>query len=133
MTRLNNDVKKYIDAVENLGRREDALVLAKLMQEITGEPAKSYGSCVGYGNYHYRYESGREGDAPLVTFAARKANMVVFIMPGFSDYRDLLSKLGKHRTGSSCLYLGRLKSIDLDVLGQLVKESVIHIRRKYKV
>lgn len=81
----------------------------------------------------YRYESGREGDAPLVVFTPRKANMVVYIMPGFSEYKGLLSKLGKHRIGSSCLYLGRLTSIDLDVLGQIVGESVNHMRRKYKV
>ena len=103
------------------------------MHEITVEPAKSYGSCIAYGNYHYRYESGREGDAPLVAFAARKANMVVCIMPGFSEYKDLLSQLGKHRTGKSCLYLGRLDSIDMDVLSQIVDESVTHMRRKYKI
>ena len=130
---LASDVEQYIKKVANRGRREGALALAKLMQEITGEPAKSYGYCVGYGNYHYRYDSGREGGAPLVAFAARKANMVVYIMPGFSEYKDLLSQLGKHRTGKSCLYRGRLKSIDRDVLGQIVKESVFHMRRKYNV
>ena len=69
----------------------------------------------------------------MVAFAARKANMVVYIMPGFSEYKDLSSQLGKHRTGKSCLYRGRLKSIDRDVLGQIVKESVFHMRRKYNV
>ena len=93
---------------------------------------KNYGNCIGFGNYHYRYESGREGDAPLVAFTPRKANMVVYIMPGFSDYKNLLSQLGKHRIGKSCLYLGRLSSIDLSILSRLVKDSVNHMRRKYK-
>ncbi len=126
-------VKQYIDNVTHPGRREDARLLVKLMQEASGERPKYWNIGIGYGKYHYRYESGVEGDFPLVAFAARKANMVVYIMPGFSEYGDLLDKLGKHKTGKSCLYLGRLASIDLSVLGQLVGESVELMRRRYRV
>ena len=126
-------VKQYINCVSHPGRREDARLLVKLMQDVTGERPKNWGTYIGYGNYHYRYESGVEGDAPLTAFAARKANMVVYIMPGFSEYGDLLEKLGKHKTGKSCLYLGRMASIDLSVLSQLVGESVELMRRRYKV
>ena len=126
-----SDVERFVDSVQHAGRREDARVLLDLMQEVTGEPPVRHGSAVGFGSYHYRYESGREGDSVLVGFAPRKANMVVYIMPGFSEYGDLLSKLGKHRTGKSCLYLGRLDSIDLKVLRRLIKRSVSFMRRKY--
>ncbi len=127
-----SDVERFVDSVQHPGRREDARVLLDLMQEVTGEPPARHGSAIGFGSYHYRYESGREGDSVLVGFAPRKANMVVYIMPGFSEYGDLLSKLGKHRTGKSCLYLGRLDAIDLKVLRRLIKQSVSFMRRKYR-
>lgn len=124
-------VTGFIDSIPNEGRRADARVLVRLMEDVTREPAMLNGSIIGFGNYHYVYDSGHEGDAPLVGFAPRKANMVVYIMPGFSKYAKLLDKLGKHRTGSSCLYLGRLNRIDLDVLRELVDKSVAHMRQKY--
>ena len=127
----NKEALVLIENVPNAGRRDDARVLLDLIQEVTGEPPIVYGSTIGFGKYHYVYESGREGDSFLVAFAPRKANMVIYIMPGFSDYQDLLGKLGKHRTGSSCLYLGRLKTIDLKVLRRLVDKSVKQMRRKH--
>ncbi|MEM1434401.1 MAG: DUF1801 domain-containing protein [Pseudomonadota bacterium] len=126
------DVVTYLESVEHPGRREDAFVLLKLLGEITGEPPRLWGpSMIGFGQYHYVYDSGREGDHFLTGFAPRKANMVVYVMPGFAAYRALLDKLGKHRTGSSCLYLGRLDSIDLNVLKRLLTQSVRDMRRKY--
>ena len=124
-------VKQFIDNVPHPGRREDARLLTKLMRDATGEQPKNWGTSIGFGRYHYRYESGHEGDAPLVAFAPRKANMVVYIMPGFSGFGDLLAQLGKHRKGQSCLYLGRLASIDLSILNRLVGESVELMRKKY--
>lgn len=127
-------VADYMAAIANAGRREDAEQMLALMQTITGEPPVLWGpSIVGFGSYHYVYESGREGDSMLTGFAARKANMVVYVMPGFSDYSGLLAKLGKHKTGASCLYLGRLSSVDMDVLAQLITASVNHMRKKYGV
>ncbi len=126
------DVEEYLAGIEHAGRREDAYTLLHMMGEVTGEPARLWGpSIIGFGSYHYVYESGREGDAMLTGFAPRKANMVVYVMPGFSAYQKHLGKLGKHRTGSSCLYLGRLSGIDQDVLRTLVHESVTHMRDKY--
>jgi len=138
-TRANNktqphdgDVAAYLDGVAHPGRREDAFVLLDLMREVTGERAKLWGySIVGFGTYHYVYDSGREGDHMLTGFAPRKANMVVYVMPGFDRYADLLSKLGKYKTGRSCLYLGRLSGIDMDVLRRLIAASVDDMRRKY--
>ena len=88
-------------------------------------------SIVGFGSYHYRYASGREGDWPVAGFSPRKQNLVIYIMPGFSDYGDLLGKLGKYRTGKSCLYVNKLDDVDLELLEQLVRESVAEMKRRY--
>ncbi len=126
------DVSAFLGSVEHPGRREDAQQLLELMAEVTGMQPVMWGpSIVGFGKYHYVYESGREGDSFLVGFSPRKANLVVYIMPGFTEYADLLSDLGKYRTGKSCLYLGRLHSVNLQVLRTLVRKSVSQMQRKY--
>lgn len=128
------DVESYLAGIEHSGRQTDAFVLLDLMREVTGEQAVLWGSSiVGFGQYHYVYDSGREGDHMLTGFAPRKANMVVYIMPGFADYQSQLKQLGKYKTGSSCLYLGRLSGVDLDVLRDLIDRSVGHMREKYQV
>ncbi len=122
------DVDAFIDAVENDRKREDSRVLLDLMREVTGEEPVMWGSSmVGFGQYHYRYESGREGDWFLAGFAPRKSSLVVYIMSGFPRHEELMSKLGKHRTGSSCLYINKLDDVDLDVLRELVRRSVEHV------
>jgi hypothetical protein len=120
------DVDGFIDAVANENRRSDARALCELMTSVTGEPAVMWGSSiVGFGSYHYRYESGRTGDAPVAAFSPRKANLVVYLVGGFEDrYPKLLERLGPHTTGKACLYLKRLADVDLDVLRQLVERSV---------
>ncbi|MCO5207271.1 MAG: DUF1801 domain-containing protein, partial [Anaerolineae bacterium] len=91
---------------------------------VTGEPGALWGtSIVGFGTYHYKYASGREGDWFVTGFSPRKQNMTLYIMPGFEQYNDLLSKLGKHKTGKSCLYINKLDDVDLDVLRELVAQS----------
>ena len=126
------DVNAFLDAVENSRRRADARRLLELMQTVTGEPPKMWGpSIVGFGKYHYRYASGREGDSLVVGFSPRKQNLVIYVMPGFSDYGELLGKLGKFRTGRSCLYVNKLDDVDLQLLEQLVRESVEEMKRRY--
>ena len=128
--RNHGDVMEYLDSVENQRRREDSLVLLDVMGEITGEPAEMWGgSIVGFGSYHYVYESGREGDWFLTGFAPRKQSLTLYIMPGFEHYDDLLARLGKHKIGRSCLYINKLADVDMDVLRELVAESVAHMRR----
>ena len=130
--RNEGDVDVYLDTVENPRRREDARRVLDLMREITGEPPKMWGSSiVGFGSYHYTYASGREGDWPVVGFAPRKQNLVLYIMPGFARYDSLLARLGKHRTGRSCLYVNKLADVDPDVLEELVRESVVEMKRRY--
>ena len=128
----DGDVVEFLNKIEHNGRREDAFELLSMMEEVSGEPARMWGpSIVGFGEYHYVYDSGREGDHMLTGFAPRKANMVVYVMPGFGEYGALLDQLGKHKTGASCLYLGRLNNVDLNVLRKLVAQSVEDMRRKY--
>jgi hypothetical protein len=125
-------VAKYLRAVEHPQRVADALALLELMQEVTGEKAVLWGdSIVGFGSYHYKYKSGREGDWPVTGFAPRKQNLVVYIMPGFKQYTALLKKLGKHRHSSSCLYINKLEDISLPVLKQLVARAVKDMGKMY--
>ncbi len=110
-------------------RQEDCFALLELMGEVTGAPATMWGSAiVGFGNYHYTYASGREGDWFAVGFSPRKQNLTLYIMAGFDRYEELLAKLGKHSIGKSCLYVKRLADVDMDVLGQLVEASVAHVK-----
>jgi hypothetical protein len=125
-------VETFLDRVPDDGKKADALVLIDLMQTATGERPVMWGpSIVGFGSYHYRYESGREGDSPVVGFSPRKTSLVIYIVTGFSGAEPLLAKLGKHSTGTSCLYIKRLSDVDLKVLAQLIKQSVRAVRKTY--
>src|SRR4051794_2754223 len=120
------DAAEFIAALSSASRREDAHKLSGLLAEWTGEQPVMWGrSIVGFGQYHYRYDSGREGTGPLVSFAPRTANLVVYLVGGFQTrYPKLLEQLGPHNSGKGCLYLKRLADIDLDVLGALVDRTV---------
>ena len=135
-TRKNtNSVKDFIAAVDHEQRRQDSRVLLKLFREVTGKRPRMWGdSIIGFGEYHYKSERSRqEGDWPLTGFSPRKRAMTIYIMPGFSDYGDLLDKLGKYKHSVSCLYVSRLDDIDLRVLKQLIRRSVADMRKKYVV
>jgi hypothetical protein len=130
-TRKNEgDVRAFIASVENDRRRADAFTLLDLMQDALGEAPALWGdSIIGFGSYHYQYDSGREGDMPLVGFSPRKQNLAVYIMAGFDQYDALLDKLGKHKTGKACLYINKLADVDQDVLIELVKRAADHMAR----
>jgi hypothetical protein len=126
-------VKRFLDAVENERRREDAKKVLALMKDVTGEQPRMWGeSIVGFGKYRYRYDSGREGEWFLTGFSPRKQSLTLYIMSGFSRYDELLKRLGKHKTGSSCLYVNRLEDVDEKVLRRLVKDSVAFLRKRPK-
>ena len=128
----NASVDAYIDAVEDPQKREDCRAIAAMMADTTGAEARMWGSSiVGFGAYHYRYASGREGDFMEAGFAARKRTLTLYIMAGFSEYGELLGQLGKHTTGKSCLYIKRLADVDQDVLREMVERSVAWIRARY--
>lgn len=132
-TKQNNaSVTEFIKSVENETRRRDCRQLLELMRKVTGKRPKMWGSSmVGYGRYHYRYASGHEGDWFVTGFSPRKQDLTVYIMPGFTKYEKLLAKLGKHRTGKSCLYLKKLEDVDLKILEQIVERSVEDMARIY--
>jgi hypothetical protein len=119
----------FLNNVEHTTRREDSFVLLKMMEDITGEDAVRWGSSiVGFGSYHYIYESGREGDMPYIGFSPRKQSMTLYIMPGFDDYEEMLAKLGKHKIGKACLYVNKLADVDSNVLRSLIKRSYEHMK-----
>ena len=122
----------FIDALDDEQKRADCRVVGELMAEITGAEGVIWGSSiVGFGSYHYRYASGREGDFFEAGFSPRKRALTIYVMAGFAEYDDLLARLGKHTTGKSCLYVKRLADIDLDVLREMLVRSVAYIRAKY--
>jgi len=115
-------VSEFIDAITDEGRRSDAKALVKLMQKAAGEKPKMWGpSIIGFGSYHYTYDSGREGDMPVVAFSPRKAATVLY---GLSDAEALLPKLGKHTRGKGCLYIKKLADVDQKVLETMAAKAV---------
>lgn len=128
----DRSVQAFLAGVADVRRREDCLTLVQMMQDVTGAPARMWGdTIVGFGSYHYTYASGRTGDWPLIAFSPRKANLTLYIMAGFEAYETLLSQLGKHKTGKSCLYVKTLRDLDMDILKQLMTLSVEHMRATY--
>jgi hypothetical protein len=116
----------YIGALTDPIRRSDAKKLVQLMQRLSGEKPRLWGpSIVGFGKYHYRYESGREGDMPLIAFSPRKAALVLYGLLGQADTKALLAKLGNHTTGKGCLYIKKLADVDSKVLESLIKNAVV--------
>lgn len=105
-------------------RHEDCRTIAAMMQRATGEPAVMWGAIVGFGRYKYSYANGREAEWPVVGFSPRKTDLTLYIMPGFDRYEALLGKLGKHKTGKSCLYIKRLADIDVNALQAIIDASV---------
>ena len=130
----SSSVTAYLNSIENTSRRADAKAMHKLMREVTGERARMWGSSlVGYGSYSYPYASGQSGSSALCGFSPRKQNLVVYIMPGFKPYKSLMAKLGKYRTGKSCLYINKIENVDKTVLRKLVDKSVRDMRKKYNI
>lgn len=125
-------VEAFLDSVENKRRQADSRAVHEMMARVSGEPARMWGSAiVGFGRYHYKYDSGREGDYMLTGYSPRKQALTVYIMPGFSQYQDQMARLGKHKTGKSCLYINKVDDIDLDVLEEIIRLSLDYMREKY--
>jgi Domain of unknown function (DU1801) len=130
-TPTDASVEAFLEAAPE-SRRDDARAVVRLMSELTGEAPVMWGpSIVGFGRYVYTYASGRSGEWPIAAFSPRKANLVLYLMPGFEEATDLLARLGKHKVGKSCLYLNRLADLDPEVLRELVSRSVTAVRARY--
>ncbi|MBX0330054.1 DUF1801 domain-containing protein [Oscillochloris sp. ZM17-4] len=124
----DQSVAAFIDTVADEQKRQDCHTIIEMMRAATGAEPVMWGSIIGFGSYHYRYKSGREGDWFLTGFAPRKQNLTLYIMAGFERYHELMGQLGNHSTGKSCLYIKRLSDIDQGVLRELVARSVAHMR-----
>ena len=121
-------VNDFLQAVPDERRRDDSFVILDLMKEVTGQEPKMWGdSIIGFGNYHYKYATGREGDWFLTGFSPRKQNLTLYIMSGFDEYDELLKKLGKYKTGKACLYINKLADVEISVIKELIQKSVAHL------
>jgi len=128
-TKNDKNVESFLKNINHEKKQDDSFEILKLMQEVTGEKPHMWGdSIVGFGEYQYKYASGREGNWFLTGFSPRKQNLTLYIMSGFDGYEDLLSKLGKYKTGVSCLYINKLEDVDMEVLRKLVKLSTKHMK-----
>lgn len=128
----DGDVIQFLESVDHEKRQADSLVVLELMKDITGQEPKMWGSSiVGFGQYHYKYESGREGDFLKIGFSPRKQSLTIYIMPGFERYDQLMEQLGKYKTGKSCLYINKLEDVDLNILQELIRESYQYMTKKY--
>lgn len=117
-------VEAFLNGVEHEQKRQDSFEILTMMQEQTGYEPRMWGdSIIGFGQYHYKYASGREGDFFLVGFSPRKQNISLYVMAGINNYPELLKKLGKHKTGKACLYINKLDDVDKEVLKKLIKKS----------
>ncbi|RZA32109.1 MAG: DUF1801 domain-containing protein [Lysobacteraceae bacterium] len=134
-TRANGaSVRAYLDAIPDAARRQDCEALSALMERVTGKPPVMWGdSIVGFDSYHYKYDSGREGDAPLAGFASRKGDISIYLSCDDPPLQALLEKLGRHKMGKACLYLRCLGDVDLAVLEQLVHEAAAATRARYPI
>ena len=127
----NQSITKFLNSVKDRKTRQDCFTLLDIMQRITKSEPRMWGnSIVGFGSYHFKYESGREGDWFLTGFSPRKQNLTLYIMAGFERYPELMQKLGKHKIGKSCLYVNGLEDVDLATLKKLIEASVNHMKKK---
>ena len=127
------DPAEFVASVEPEKKRVDATELLGFFNRVTGLKPKMWGpSIIGYGRYHYKYESGREGEFMITGFSPRKTNLSLYIMPGYLDLEEKLSRLGKYKTGKSCLYINKLSDVDTDVLKEIIAYGVDYIQGNYK-
>ncbi|MCB0505135.1 MAG: DUF1801 domain-containing protein [Cyclobacteriaceae bacterium] len=126
------NVNAFIKAVKSETKRNDSMQLIEMLKELTGKEPRMWGpSIVGFGSYHYKYESGREGDMPLVGFSPRASALTFYLSTRFEKREELLEKLGKYKTGKGCLYFNKLEDIDVKVLQKMIVNHMKHIKKAY--
>ena len=125
-------VEQFLHSVKDKKKRDDCLTILKLMKQVTRTKPKMWGpSIVGFGTCHYKYENGREGDFFLTGFSPRAQSLTLYIMAGFARYDSLMKRLGKFKTGKSCMYIKSLDDVNLSILKKLIEQSVKHIAKEY--
>ena len=132
-TKLNDDsVEQFLNSVENEQKRTDSFKILSIMEEVTGEKGKMWGTAiVGFGTYHYKYKSGQEGDWMLAGFSPRKQALTIYMMSGNDKFEKELLNLGKHKIGKSCLYINKLEDINEDILRTMIKKSITTLKKRY--
>ncbi len=129
---MTDDVSAFIEKIENKTRKSDAKTLLEIFQRVTGHPPKFWPpSIIGFGQHHYKYESGREGDSPNVAFSPRKTSLVLYVLGSVGADHRLMAKLGKHKTGKACLYVNKLSDIDQSVMEEIITLSYQRTLKKY--
>lgn len=132
-TETKLSVKDFIKKIAEESRQKDALAIMEIMEKQSGFPAKMWGpAIIGFGSYHYVYESGHEGDAPLVGFSPRKNEFALYLSSAFDKREELLQQFGKHKSGKACIYIKKMEDIKVDVLKKMISASVKHVKAKYK-
>jgi hypothetical protein len=126
-----DEIALFLANITNKTKQDDSRKLLGLLADVSGYKPTLQGSIIGFGQYHYKYESGREGDSVVIAFSPRAQNIVIYIMPGFTHYQAQLKVLGKHKVGKSCLYINKLADIDLEVLKEIALLSVKEMQSKY--
>ena len=127
-----NSVDDFISNIEDPEKKRASRQILEILKNISKKKPKMWGdSIIGFGNYHYKYATGREGDWMRIAFSPRKQNLTLYIMDGFDEYCELLEKLGKYKTGKSCLYIKKLQDIDINILKELVKKSLLNMEKLY--
>ena len=125
-------VEDFLNNLEDETKRDDSYALLQIMKEVTGEEPKMWGpSIIGFGTYHYKYPTGTQGDWMLTGFSPRKQALTLYIMAGFSKYDEYLAKLGKYKTGKSCLYVKKLTDVNEGVLRKMIKSSIKDVKKRY--
>ncbi|KAB0442810.1 DUF1801 domain-containing protein [Lysinibacillus fusiformis] len=125
-------VIEFIESVDHPKKREDAYQLLDIFTEVSGYEAKMWGpSIIGFGHYHYKYQTGHEGDAPLVGFSPRKAKISLYFAPGDREREQLLQQFGKHTTGKACVYINKLADVEEDILKALIQQSIVFLQKTY--
>ncbi|MCK1987777.1 DUF1801 domain-containing protein [Lysinibacillus fusiformis] len=128
----DESVIEFIESVDHPKKREDAYRLLDIFTEVSGYEAKMWGpSIIGFGHYHYKYQTGHEGDAPLVGFSPRKAKISLYFAPGDREREQLLQQFGKHTTGKACVYINKLADVEEDILKALIQQSIVFLQKTY--
>ena len=122
----------FLATIQDEKKRDDCHEIMNMMEEVSGEQPKMWGkSIIGYGTYHYKYASGREGDWMRIAFAPRKQNLTLYLLSGVESHPELLEKIGKYKNGKSCFYINKLDDVDRDILKKLMKASLDHLKKEY--
>ena len=131
-TQNEDSVDEFLKKIEDPEKQKTSWQILEIIKEISGKEPKMWGdSIIGFGNYHYKYATGREGDWMRIAFSPRKQNFSIYIMDGFDNHSELMKKLGKYKTGKSCLYIKKLQDIDINILKELMKESLLNMEKLY--